>query len=76
MATYYIATLARYVLVDAANEADARELGYATMLELYADVRQRLGKEVPITIHTVRLATDDEIEFWREHQNSVAREGG
>jgi hypothetical protein len=46
------------------------------MLELYADVRQRLGKEVPITIHTVRLATDDEIEFWREHQNSVAREGG
>ena len=29
MTTYYVATLASYVTVEAANETDARELGQA-----------------------------------------------
>ena len=44
MTTYYVATLARYVLVDANNEFDARERGYAALHDLYADLRERLGK--------------------------------
>jgi len=34
MTTYYVATLARYVLVDAESEADARERGRASLREL------------------------------------------
>ena len=34
MTTYYVATLARYVLVDAESEADARERGRAALREL------------------------------------------
>ena len=74
MTTYYVATLARYVLVEAANEADARELGQAALHELYAGVRDRLGKEVAIDIRTIRPATSDEIEFWRWHREKLARE--
>jgi len=74
MTTYFVATLARYVLVDADNEAAAREHGQAALHDLYADLRERLGREVPINILTVRPATDDEIELWRWHQESLARE--
>jgi len=74
MTTYYVATLARYVLVDAKDVADARELGHAALHELYADTRQRVGKDVPINIKTVRPATDDEIEFQRSHDGAVAGE--
>ena len=68
MTTYYIATLARYVLVDADNETHARELGHAALLELYAEQKQ------PIQIRTVRRATNDEIELCRWHEESVASE--
>ncbi len=40
---YYVATLARYVVVEAENEAQARELGAAALHELYADVRAKLA---------------------------------
>lgn len=74
MTTYYVATLARYVLVEAENETDARERGHAALHELYADLRERLGKEVPINILTFRAATDDEIKLWRWHQELTANE--
>ena len=71
MTTYYVATLARYVLVDADDEIDARERGFAALHDLYAD-DGRAG--AVINIRTVRLATEDEIELWRWHQENVARE--
>jgi hypothetical protein len=72
MSTYYVATLSRYVLVEADNERDARERGFAALYDLYADVRERAGSEVPITIRTVRPATADEIEWDRWHQQSAS----
>jgi hypothetical protein len=74
MPTYYVATLARYVLVEAENEPQARERGRPALHELYADARQRFGRDVPIEICTVRLATDDEIELSSWHRQMVARE--
>lgn len=66
MTTYYVATLANYVLVDAANETDARELGRAVLAEL-------TGSATP-NVQTIRLATGDEIELSRWHQEMLARE--
>ena len=74
MNTYLVATLARYVLVDAESENEARRLGQPALYDLYADVRERLGKDVPIEIRTVRPATDDEIDLWKWHHEMVARE--
>ena len=74
MTTYYVATLARYVLVDAENETQARELGHAALHELYADVRERWGKAVPIEIRTIREATSDEIHLMKWHQKMLAAE--
>src|SRR5262245_6993355 len=59
---YYVSTLARYVLVEAADEAEARELGHAALVPLHADVAERLGRRVTIEIRIVRPATGDEIE--------------
>lgn len=73
MTTYFVATLARYVLVDAADEAAARVAGQVALHDLYADLRERLGRDVPIEIRTVRPATDDEIELWRWHHEMLAR---
>ena len=75
MTTYFVATLARYVLVDADNEFTARERGQAALYDLYADLRERLGREVSINILTVRPATQDEIELWRWHHEMLSREG-
>lgn len=74
MTTYYVATLARYVLVDAENKAAARELGHAALHELYADLRERWGKGVPNEILTIRPATTDEIDLWKRHQQMLAKE--
>ena len=74
MTTYYVATLARYVLVDAENEMQARTLGHAALHELYADLRERLGKDVPIHILTIRPATTDEIDMMKRHHEMLARE--
>lgn len=74
MTTFYVATLARYVLVDAEHETQARELGYAALYELYADLRERCGEDVPINIRTIRPATSDEIDTMKWHQETLARE--
>ncbi|MFN0054693.1 MAG: hypothetical protein ACKV0T_21180 [Planctomycetales bacterium] len=74
MTTYYVATLARYVLVEAESEAQARELGHAALHDLYADLRERWGKEVPIEIRTIREAATDEIDLWKWHQQMLAKE--
>lgn len=74
MTTYYVATLARYVLVDAKDETHARELGQVALHELYADLRQRWGKDVPIEIRTIRAATSDEIDLMKWHQQMLAAE--
>ena len=67
MTTYYVATLASYVLVDADSEAVARERGRVALQELFTDVRHRLGQDMPIEIRTVRPATLEEIELGRWH---------
>ena len=74
MTTYYVATLARYVLVDATDEHEARVKGSAALWDLYADVRERLGCDVPIQIRTVRPATGEEVELMRWHNEMVARD--
>jgi hypothetical protein len=74
MTTFFVSTRARYVVVDAENEAQARELGQVALHELYSDLRERLGREVPIEIHTVRPATTDEIDMTKWHNEMVARE--
>jgi hypothetical protein len=66
MTTYYVATLANYILVDAANETAACELGRAALAEL-------TGNATP-NIRTIRPATDDEIELSQWHQEMLARE--
>ena len=45
MTTFYVATLARYVLVEAVDEEEAREPGRAALYELYTDLRERLGRD-------------------------------
>ena len=74
MTAYYVATLARYVVIDAENGVQARERGAAALHELYADVRARYGREVPIEIRVVRPATTDEIEMVRFHERMLANE--
>lgn len=74
MTAYYVATRARYVVVDAANESEARERGMTALHELNADVRAKLGREIPIEIHTLRLATSDEIDMVRWHERMMANE--
>ena len=71
MTTYLVGTLARYVLFDAHDEAEARALGQVALHELYADVRERLARDVPINIVTVRPATPDEIDLNRWHGEMV-----
>ena len=73
MTTYLVATLARYVLVDAESESEARRLGQPALYDLYADLQERLGKDVPIEIRTVREATQDEIDLWSWHHEMIAR---
>ena len=74
MTTYLVATVARYVLVDAENEEHARELGSVALYDLYADLREKLGRDVSITIHTVREATREEIDLWTWHHEMLAKE--
>ena len=62
---YYVATLARYVLVEAEKENEARRLGADGLKALHSDVEKRLGKDVPVNILVVRPATSDEIELDR-----------
>ena len=74
MTTYLVATLARYVLVDAESESEARRLGQPALYDLYAELRERLGRDVPIEIRTIREATQDEIDLWNWHHKMLAAE--
>jgi len=74
MTTYYVATLARYVLVEAEDESAARVAGHAALYELCADLRERLGRDVPIEIRTIRAATTEEIDMMKWHHEMLARE--
>ena len=69
MTTFYIATRACYVLVEAADEGHARALGLPALAALF---REQLGKDVPVEIHSVRPATADEIELQKWHDEMVA----
>jgi hypothetical protein len=71
-----VATVARYVLVDAANEDEARRLGLIALREMFVDDAGPFAKEVPINIHTIRPATDDEIALQRAHDRNVAAWNG
>lgn len=64
---FYVASLSKYALVDAANERDAERLGQTALQKLY-DVT------TPVQIRTVRPATPDEVEFWNRHLEKVANE--
>ena len=65
MTVYYVATHASYVLVEAADENEARRLGQEALYALYAELPERFGKDVPINTVTVRPATDDELALQR-----------
>ncbi len=67
MTLYYVATLARYVLVDAADEASARQIGQSAL-------QAEAGDRAAIQVRTVRPATDDEIELCHWHHDQLARE--
>lgn len=55
---FYVADIVRYELVDAASEAEAKQLGQALLQ----------GK-----VHTVRPATPEEIELMTWHNDMVRR---
>lgn len=74
MPVYYVATIARYVLVEAANEDEARRIAEPKLRELYADVRCEISADISIRIHTVRAATAEEIELQRWHAEAIAAE--
>ena len=65
---YRVATLSRYVLVEAADETEARTLGETGLRELFPDLMAKT------MVRSVTLATDEDIELWRWHQDFLARE--
>ena len=70
MTTYYVATLACYVLVDAENEVQARQLALPALQERYAEV---LGdRDAKFEIRTVRPATADEIKWMAWYLESLS----
>ena len=71
MTTYYVATLASYVLVEAESKDTARERGRTALQDLYAE---RLSRDAPIVIRTVRRATPDEIDFGNWHDKMLAED--
>ena len=66
MTTFYVATLARYVLVEAENEAQAHERGYAALEQ----------QQNHVHIRKIRHATSGETRLSRWHQDLVASERG
>jgi hypothetical protein len=70
---YVAATVARYVLSEATDEMQARELATPLLYELYAGTRRKLGRDTPIQIHTVRLTTAEETALWKWHKGDDGR---
>ena len=56
------------------TNAPPASCGQAALHDLYADLRERLGREVPIEIRTVREATEDEIGNWTWHHDMLKAE--
>ncbi len=73
MTAFYVATRARYVVVEATNEAEARRLAQPALQKLHAEVNARIGRELPVEIHVARPATDDEIELWKWHEELLGQ---
>jgi hypothetical protein len=71
---YYVATLACYVLVDAASENEARQLGAISLEQLYAGLEDGRVGDAPLQIATIRPATVEEIELQSFHDAATARE--
>ncbi|TWT84763.1 hypothetical protein CA13_62430 [Planctomycetes bacterium CA13] len=67
MKTFYVATLARYVLVDAADETEAASLGQEALHALYADLRAKHGRDIPI-------GYQQELTSWIGSADPCARE--
>jgi hypothetical protein len=65
MTTYYVATLAHYVLVEADTEEEAQDRARPLLEELRAGVARAGADRLPIRIRTVRPATADEIALLR-----------
>ena len=74
MTTYLVATLSRYVLVDAADETAARQMARGPLNTLLADICKRTGCTEEIPIRTVRPATDEEIQLWKWHHEMLETE--
>lgn len=74
MTTWFVATRACYVLVEADDEETARRDAVPGLRDLYADIRKQMGCDIPIEIHTVRPATESEIELWNFHHEMLARD--
>jgi hypothetical protein len=74
MMTYYVATLAKYVLVEAENVGQAIELGRIGLEKLHAEVGRRLGKEIAVNILVVRPTTTDEVESCRWGEEALAQQ--
>jgi len=66
MTTYYVATLARYVLVEASDEHEAQQLA--------VDALRQLAPEDLVRLQTIRPATSGEISLWQWHQRMLAAE--
>jgi hypothetical protein len=64
MTTYYVATRARYVFIDAEDELEARERGAKALALMYDDLREQEKRGIPVPIHTVRPATEEETRPW------------
>jgi hypothetical protein len=73
MTMFYVATRACYVLVEAASESEARRLGQPALQELHAELGTQIGRDLPVEIHVVRPATDDEVEMWKWHQELLGQ---
>ena len=63
--TYYVATQARYVLVEAADEQEARAKG--------TDALAALDQRGSIKIRTVRPASGEEIRLARWHEEMLSQ---
>ncbi len=70
MTIYRVATLACYVLVEAENETEARQLGQSALEGRLRDER----RDAPVVIRTVRPASADEIELRQWHQDATAHD--
>lgn len=69
--TWYVATLVRYVLVEAETEEEAQSKGRAALRGLYA--KEIAGHDVPLDVRTVRPATAQEIDLVAWNAEAEAR---